>query len=205
MQYFTINLYTVIRTYIIEGVKNLTDTEFESGIKLILEGKKDALRKIYDAYSRMIYQVMLNIVKNPQDAEDLTSDFFLKLWDTAGQYAFGGGHKRYITVMARNLAFDFLRKQKFETYTLDDDTCEHAEQEDSMRVDDDVIGGISFDRVLSNLKDDEREIISLHLGMELTFSEISKVLDKPLGTVAWKYRQAISKLRKTVKEGGING
>lgn len=61
---------------------------------------------------------MLDIVKSPQDAEDLTSDFFLKLWDTAGQYRKGTGHKRYLTVMAKNLALDSIKKGGTKRRTL---------------------------------------------------------------------------------------
>lgn len=183
----------------------MTDNEFDFRMKLILNNDKNGLREIYNCYGKMIYQVILNVVKKPQDAEDLTSDFFLRLWETAGNYKSGTGHKRYITVMARNLALDFLKKRRHEAFTLDDEENSQPEQADDERIDDSVIGNITFDNALRMLKDDEREILNLHLGMELTFREISKVLGKPLGTVSWKYRQAVSKLKKLVKEDSIYG
>lgn len=91
-------------------MKDLTDTEFDFRVELILKNDKNGLREIYQCYGKVIYNIMLDIVKSPQDAEDLTSDFFLKLWDTAGQYRKGTGHKRYLTVMAKNLALDFIKK-----------------------------------------------------------------------------------------------
>lgn len=181
----------------------MTDNEFDFRMQLIREKDKNGLREIYKAYGRLIYQLMLGIVKSPQDAEDLTSDFFLRLWDTALGYKKGKGHKRYISVMARNMAIDYLRRKKHEVYSIDDEENQLPEQADNLRLDDDVIGDITFGEALSRLNNDEREIINLHLGMQLTFSEISKVLSKPLGTVTWKYRQAISKLKKTVKEDSI--
>lgn len=186
-------------------MRHLTDYEFDFRIQLILNKDKNGLKEIYNAYGRLIYQQMLSIVKSPQDAEDLTSDFFLRLWETASQYRQGTGHKRYLTVMARNMAIDFLRKRKHECYTLDDDEVFHEERADDKLTDDEVIGGITFEQALNRLSGDEREIINLRLGFELTFKEISKALGKPLGTVTWKYRQAISKLRNTVKEGSIYG
>lgn len=174
-------------------------------MKLILNNDKNGLREIYCCYGKMIYQIILTVVKSPQDAEDLTSDFFLRLWETAGNYRSGTGHKRYITVMARNMALDFMKKRRRETFTLDDEENPQPEQADSERIDDSVIGNMSFDNALKLLNDDEREIIDLHLGMELTFREIGKVLGRPLGTVSWKYRQAVSKLKKLVKEDSIYG
>ncbi len=183
----------------------MTDSEFDFRMKLILNNNKNGLREIYDAYGRLIYQQMLSIVRNPQDAEDLTSDFFLRLWETADQYRPGTGHKRYIAVVAKNMAVDFLRKRKREAYTLDDDEVYQDEPADSRLTDDEVIGTLTFDEALDKLCGDEKEIINLRLGFDMTFKEISKSLGKPLGTVTWKYRQAISKLRKTVKEGSIYG
>ncbi|MBO5449469.1 MAG: RNA polymerase sigma factor [Ruminococcus sp.] len=183
----------------------MTDNEFDFKMKLILEKNKNGLRDIYNAYGRLIYHQMLAVVKSPQDAEDLTSDFFLRLWETAGQYRSGTGHKRYITVMARNMAVDFLRKRRRESYTLDDEDVYHEEPADTVLTDETVIGNVTFEKALELLNAEEREIINLRLGFELTFKEISKTLGKPLGTVTWKYRQAVSKLRKTVKEGSING
>jgi len=186
-------------------MRHLTDNEFDFRMKLILNKDKNGLKEIYNAYGRLIYQQMLSVVRSPQDAEDLTSDFFLRLWETADQYCAGTGHKRYIAVMAKNMALDFLRKRKRETYTLDDDEVYHEEQADSRLTDDEVIGTLTFDEALDKLCGDEKEIINLRLGFDMTFKEISKALGKPLGTVTWKYRQAISKLRKTVKEGSIYG
>lgn len=116
-------------------MKDLTDTEFDFRVELILKNDKNGLREIYQCYGKVIYNIMLDIVKSPQDAEDLTSDFFLKLWDTAGQYRKGTGHKRYLTVMAKNLALDFIKKRRHETPSLDDEEAGHKEQQDSMRVD----------------------------------------------------------------------
>ena len=61
-------------------MKDLTDTEFDFRVELILKNDKNGLREIYQCYGKVIYNIMLDIVKSPQDAEDLTSDFFLKLW-----------------------------------------------------------------------------------------------------------------------------
>ncbi|MBR2086805.1 MAG: sigma-70 family RNA polymerase sigma factor, partial [Oscillospiraceae bacterium] len=57
--------------------------------------------------------------------------------------------------------------------------------------------------ILSALTEDEQEIVRLHLPAELTFREIASVLKRPLGTVAWKYRNAIGKLKRLAEEGKL--
>lgn len=184
----------------------MTDKEFDLSIGRILQKDKDGLKDIYTAYGTLIYQQMLAVVKSPQDAEDLTSDFFLRLWETAAQYRSGTGHRRYITVMARNMAIDFLRKRKHEEYTIDDDgvyTEEQADPEEPTDVQ--VESGMYFKQALEALNEAEKEIVNLRVGFDMTFKEISETLGIPLGTVTWKYAQALKKLKKTVKEGSIDG
>lgn len=74
------------------------------------KGDKTGLKEIYEAYISYIYAVIRGVVKNKENAEDLTAEFFIKLWNMADQYKAGSGHKTWMTVIARNMAIDFMRK-----------------------------------------------------------------------------------------------
>ncbi len=181
----------------------MTDSRFESCILLIRQGDKSGLKEIYDGYAKIIYSVMLSAVKNPSDAEDLTSDFFLKLWEKlADTYKQGSGHKRWLTILARNMAVDFLRKNNRLELTIDTDEEEspHTEPVSSDNCEETVIGNLTVREALEKLSPTEREIVNLKLFAGFTFKEIAKILPAPLGTVTWKYRRAIDKLSKYVKE-----
>ncbi|MBR6872659.1 MAG: sigma-70 family RNA polymerase sigma factor [Ruminococcus sp.] len=178
----------------------MTDKEFDLGIERIRRQEKEGLRLIYDEYGTFIYKTFLSLVKSPQDAEDLTSDFFLRLWQRAEQYRSGAGHKAYLARIAHNMAVDFLRTRGRLSFTLDDD--ENAiDPPDTVRTDETAESSISFDEAISSLPEAEGEIVNMHIGMELTFKEISEALRLPLGTVTWRYRNAIERLKKTVKGG----
>ena len=183
----------------------MTDSRFESCIALIRQGSAEGLKEIYECYYKLIYSVMLTMVKNRQDAEDLTSDFFLKLWDRlADAYKAGGGHKAWLAAVARNMATDFLRKSsRVQQTPIDrpaDDDAPYTEPVSGENVEDTVIGSITVSEALKALEDTEREIVNLRLFADLTFKEIAKALSMPLGTVTWKYRNAISKLSNFIKE-----
>ncbi|MBR6102915.1 MAG: RNA polymerase sigma factor [Ruminococcus sp.] len=180
----------------------MTDKEFDHAAELIRQKNKEGLRLIYDEYGSYIYKTVLSVVKSPQDAEDVTSDFFLRLWQKAEQYRSGAGHKAYLAAIAHNMAVDLLKKQNRLSFTLDDEES-FEEPADTVRTDETVESGISFDEALKGLSESEGEIINLHIGLELTFKEIASALGLPLGTVTWKYRNALEKLRKTVKGGTL--
>ncbi len=178
----------------------MTDMEFSLGIDQIRRGEKEGLRKIYDEYGAYIYKTFLSLVKSPQDAEDLTSDLFLRLWQRSEQFREGAGHKAYLARIAHNMAVDHLRAKGRLSFTLDDDEAAF-DPPDTVRTDDTAESGISFDEAVSSLPEAEGEIVNMHIGMELTFKEIAEALRIPLGTVTWRYRSAIERLRKTVKGG----
>lgn len=182
---------------------HMTDSQFNAAVVKIRNGDKNGLKLIYDAYGDMIYRLFFSKVHNHQDAEDLTSDFFLKLWECVSSYQPGNGHKCWLTAIARNMAVDHFRKSGRETPIEDlealnaDAFTEHTTAEDK------TIEKMHTIHMLSSLSQEEQEIVQMHIAAELTFREIAVILKRPLGTVAWKYRNAIGKLQKLAKEGQL--
>lgn len=180
----------------------MTDRQFERRITLIQQGDKQGLKEIYEEYGKTIYQCVYQILRSSHDAEDVTSEFFLKLWRIADTYCFGGKHKRWLVTIARNMALDFLKKQKREQPLLDGDTEEKTvpEPADIVSTEENVTGRIAVAEALETLDESEREIVNMHILAELTFREIAAIVEKPIGTVTWKYRNAVTKLQKIVGE-----
>lgn len=183
----------------IEVINSMTDRQFERRITLIQRGDKQGLKEIYDEYGRMIYQCALQVLHNTHDAEDITSEFFLKLWNIADTYCFGGKHKRWLVTIARNMSLDLLKKQSRELLTPFDGE-EEAEPADSVSAEDTAAGNITVEAALEKLDSGEREIVNMKIIADMTFRDIAAVLGKPLGTVTWKYRNAIGKLKKFIGE-----
>ena len=59
----------------------MNDQEFENNIGRIRRNDKDGLREIYEDYCPLIYSVVWEILGSREDSEDVTSDFFILLWD----------------------------------------------------------------------------------------------------------------------------
>lgn len=254
----------------------MTEQEFEQAVVRIRSGDKDGLKEIYLAYVRFIYAVIYEILQNKENTEDMTSEFFIKLWDVAERYEPGRGHRGYLATIARNMAIDFLRKRRREVLSADldlggfggggsafdasggglgesdgvgivadtsgggsgdadgggsgSDTSggglgdagggiaggnAHSraggsnpgrmfQRETSANpVEDEVLGNIALKEALAFLKDGERQIINMKILGDMTFQEISDALQMPMGTVTWKYRNAIGKLRRCGYEQGF--
>lgn len=193
----------------------MNEQQFENAVARMVQGDKTALKEIYISYAGYIYRIIYEVLQNKENAEDVTSDFFIRLWDKAGQFKPGSGHKGYLAVIARNMAVDFLRKHKKEelTFLLQDLGGEEGEEEKKgsrklaedklSQVEEQVIGSMTIRQALGMLKPSERQIISLKVLGEMTFKEIAAAMEIPMGTVTWKYQNAIKKLRRCGYEQGF--
>lgn len=187
--------------------KTVTEAQFEACIGRMKQGDKEGLREIYENYIAFIYSVIYEKLQNKENAEDVTSDFFIRLWEKASLYRPGSGHKGWMATIARNMSVDFLRKYRREELT---DIMQDSEEESESRVsagsiydgqpdspvEKQAIGNLTLQDALGRLKASEREILNLKIMGEFTFKEIASILHMPMGTVTWKYREAMKQLRR---------
>ena len=67
----------------------VSDKQFDKCIRQMVQGDKQGLRKIYEAYISYIYTIVYGILGNKENAEDVASEFFIKLWEKAEYYKAG--------------------------------------------------------------------------------------------------------------------
>ena len=193
----------------------MNEQQFENAVARMVQGDKTGLKEIYLNYAGYIYRIIYEVLQNKENAEDVTSEFFIRLWDKAEQFKPGNGHKGYLAVIARNMAVDFLRKHKKEELSaLLQDLGQEGEEDNkgsiikqaedkTNQVEEQVIGSMTISQALELLKPSERQIISLKVLGEMTFKEIAAAMEIPMGTVTWKYQNAIKKLRRCGYEQGF--
>lgn len=168
---------------------------FEECMRRISRQDKGALKEIYDAYAKYIFYLVLPIAGSRENAEDITSEVFLKIWKGAGSFQSKDGHKAWLASIARNQAVDYLRKLGREIPGGLDEVVRMADA-DQPDPYDKVIADLTVSQVLDHLEPAEREVVHLKIMGGLTFAQIASVLQAPAGTVAWRYRQAMGKLRR---------
>ena len=188
------------------------EEQFEKCIEAMILGDKQGLRQVYEVYAGYIYPIVYGILGTKEHAEDVTSEFFIKLWDKADYYKPGNGHKGYLATMARNLAVDYLRKYRREELTAAVHGMECVREGDNgsgimdgrwketedraVSVEDEVIGNMALREALEHLKPEEKQIVDMKVLGGLTFKEIARLLSLPMGTVTWRYQNSMKKLRR---------
>lgn len=172
--------------------RNMQQQEFEQCIEQIRLGNKEGLKTIYENYINYIYTIVYGILGNQENAEDVTSEFFIRIWNSAASYQKGNAHKAWLATIARNMALDYVRKHRKEI--LWEDEPEEIHTDDTPEKE--VIGEMTVMQALETLKENERVIVDMKVLAEMTFQEIADSLKIPLGTVTWRYQNAIKKLRR---------
>ena len=186
----------------------MTEEKFSECIQAMNQGDKDGLRQVYEEYVSYIYGIVRSLLASREEAEDVTSEFFIKLWEKSDSYRVGNGHKGWMATIARNLAIDTLRKKRREepvdfqmrAGSGEEDCTEAASRAlhatDGKSVEEEVVGSLTVKEAFSLLKEPEREVVHLKIMSGMTFQEIADLLGSPMGTVTWRYREAMKKLRR---------
>ena len=144
----------------------MNNREFDRCMRRMQKGDKTGLKEIYEAYISYIYAVIRGVVKNKENAEDLTAEFFIKLWNMAEQYKAGSGHKTWMTVIARNMAIDFMRKAGREQLTeeVPEASAADAASGTAGSLENDVVGRMNFRETVEKLPETERQIMTMKLA-----------------------------------------
>ena len=188
----------------------MTEEKFAKCIHAMKKGDKNGLKEVYEEYGSYIYGIVRQLLPGKEDAEDITGDFFIRLWEKAGTYRTGRGHKGWMAAIARNMAVDLPRRKwreepvDFHTERGEEERASGEQRGDILRavkengksVEEEVILALDMAEALKTLKEPELEVIHMKIMAEMTFQEISDTLQVPLGTVAWRYREAVKKLRR---------
>ena len=177
----------------LEGRSFMTDREFSDSLDAIRNRRQDGLIRIYEEYHAYLFQVVLAIVGQREDAEDVTADLFLRLWESPPAYHPGNGHRGYLATIARNRAIDRVRANR---RTIPIDTAEEADLGAVPSSENEIVNEIAVEEVLALMTPAEREIVSMKHLLGLTFREIAEATGKPQGTVAWIYRETVKKIRR---------
>ena len=136
--------------------------------------------------------------RNPNDAEDLLQEAFVRMWRLYGHT--GDLSPGLVYRAIRRLAIDWARSldrrvvREQRTYELSplssafEDNLEKDERQKALL------------QCVDRLPDEQKEVITLKVWGELTFDEISRTLDLSLNTVASRYRYGLQKLKEWVPQ-----
>ncbi len=171
----------------------------EELLKMVSLGDKEAFHQLYQETDKTVYSFILSILKNPQDAEEVMQETYMKIWTGAASYKPQGKPLAWIFTIARNLCYMKFRDQK-RMADMGLDELSGEELGADFPPLENLADAIVLQAALEILKEDERQVVLLHAASGLKHREIAAALGMPLATVLSKYNRAIKKLKQHLGE-----
>lgn len=165
-------------------------------LKMALEGDIGAFEELLGSNQRKIYNLCYRMMRNEQDAEDMSQEAFVKAFRSLRKFSFRSTFSTWLYRIAVNTCLDELRRRKKKTVSID------ALDDMGMSIGDDSQADIAGRVALKNditsalyrLDDKDRMIVILKDVQGNSYEDIAGILGCPIGTVRSRLSRARAKL-----------
>ena len=153
-------------------------------------GNNIGFEKIYKKYRNLVYGIAFSLLKNKHDSEDIVQIVFKKIYSIDKNKLPVKNEASWLYSVTKNETLNFMKKKK-DDISLDD-IYEIPDNNNELIK---LIDQDNYNRLISKLDNIEKEIVSLKILANFSFEEIAKLLNKPTGTIKWKYYKSINTLK----------
>lgn len=173
--------------YMDKSARNNT-ADIELWIRLVKEGNKDAYHHVIEFYQLPLYRYVYHLLHNREEAEDAVQDVFLQVFRNMDKYSRQISFTSWLYKIAYHHCLNIIRKRKGLLSRL------HLFQREAVTTDYD--SSMRVDEMLRGLSLEEKQIMLLRVVEELTFEEISLILDCKAATVRKRYERTRVKMQR---------
>lgn len=171
---------------------------------------EQAYADLMKRYKKPVYHMILKMVRNVDDAEDLTIEAFAKAFKNLHKFKKDFTFSTWLFRIATNNTIDFIRKKRLDTMSLNtsfkDDNGEavtiDVQDEKTLNPQEEAIKAQKIDLVhmfVGKLPAKYQRLVKLRYFDELSYDEIAQELDAPLGTVKAQLHRARELMYDLVK------
>jgi RNA polymerase sigma-70 factor, ECF subfamily len=159
-----------------------------------------AIGELYDRHRRLLYGLILRIVRDRSEAEEVLQEVFVQVWTRAETYNVElGAPVAWLVRIARNRAIDQLRANSVRARTVEATPLPPAvETPETRAVMSEQQRAVA--RALGALPPEQRELIEHAYFQGLTQSELAERFHLPLGTVKTRIRTGMMTLRRELEQ-----
>jgi RNA polymerase sigma-70 factor (ECF subfamily) len=182
----------------------------EQMIRSFINGNADAFTIIVNRYQEKVYTTIYMLVKDKHLAEDLFQDLFIKVIDIlkSDKYNEEGKFSSWLIRVAHNLCMDHFRKVKskpvirtsdgydfFDTMQFAEPSADHGITSQQTQA--------TIRKMIDKLPEEQREVIILRQYANMSFREISALVQCSVNTSLGRMRYGLMNLRKMMKENQL--
>jgi len=159
-----------------------------------------AFEQLYERHSRIVYSLVLRILRQGTTAEEVVQDVFLQLWRNSARYDLSRPFVPWLLTLARNRALDHLRLKSERQRRREEQTEEFPQiataAPEYEKALDEKRRAERVRSLMSSLPAPQKKAIELAYFEGLSHSEIAASLHEPLGTVKSWIRNGLLRLKE---------
>ena len=174
------------------------------------EGDLKAFEEIYQMYHRRIYNAVYGMLGDPDDAQDVTQDVFMRLYDALPTLRADEAFSTYLYRIALNLCRDRARRKKrvrfqsMDTPRADDEgDVEPMEFPDGGKLPEELLTGDELQQrvreAVLTLSTDHKAVIVMHHFQGMEVNDIARILKVPTGTVKSRLARGRDQLHRKLR------
>jgi RNA polymerase sigma-70 factor (ECF subfamily) len=174
------------------------------------EGDRNAFEEIYQLYHRRIYNAAYGMLGDPDDAQDVTQDVFIRLHDALPTLRADEAFSTYIYRIALNLCRDRARRKKrvrFQSMDTprvgEEGDAEPMDFPDAGKLPEEKLTGDELQRrvreAVLTLSEDHKSVIVMHHFQGMEVNDIARILKVPSGTVKSRLARGRDQLHRKLK------
>src|SRR3954449_11308160 len=165
------------------------------------DGDRDALEELYLEHFDRIYSYLHMTVGNRHDAEDLTTQTFLRMLESIGKFRWGAApFSAWLFRIAHNLAMDHFRSRRRWQPEADVpeplDSEEPSAELEAMQS----IGRESMRELIEKLSPEQQQVLTLKFVFNFPNADVAKILDKTEGAIKSLQHRALASLQKQIAQ-----
>jgi len=178
-------------------------------IRKVKNGDEKAFEAIVKKYKKSLHFTVFNIVRDEKVAEDITLDSFMRVFTNIQNYNETYSFSTWLFTIATNLAIDYTRSKKHIRFKTSDEDAHNAgiylDTLENKQIETPEATLINknqrklLEKLLKQIKPEQRKIIELRYFEELSYKEIADVLDISVSMVKTKLHRAKKQLQKVFK------
>src|SRR3954469_20154610 len=170
-------------------------------IRQAARGKVEAYNLLVSRWEKRVYNYLLRLVRDREDALDLSQDVFLKAYQSLGKLEDPGRFAAWLFRIAHNEAYSLLRRSRPDDVEIAFDPGS-SESSGGMYP---VELTLAVEGALKRLNDDQREAVVLKIYQGFKFEEMAEILSCPVSTIKSRLYTALDLLKEALAPVNAGG
>ncbi len=169
----------------------------------IAAGDESAMEAFFCRYRAEVYAFACSRLDDSQSAGDIVSEVMLAVWQGARRFKGGSGVRTWLLGIANNKVRDALRRRGPWRFQQLDHPIADTGSPGCERMAVDAADLRCLNRCLQALSDEHRQVVHLAFFEDLSYPEIARVIDRPVGTVKTRMYHARIALKRSLRRMGV--